>query len=407
MSLAQYVNLSGGLDWLMVDRLARLNQEKLAKVSTGSAVLDLSMINPDIEPPRLIIDKLVESSLHADRHRYAVSRGVRKLREAFALKYRQAFGVRLDPEHQICVSMGAKDAVVHALMCLAVPGGRALIGSPAYPAHLSALHLADFAYDFFELSSDEDRMLAEIERALAAERYHVVLMNFPNNPTGAVVSARFYERLHAIAAAAGVFLLNDFVYGEMLYDGGAAVSLLSVPGAAARAAEVYSLSKAYSVPGWRVGALAGNEELVKALWRLKAQIDYGIFLPIQEAAAAALAAGPELIRPQLERYRRRCNTLVNGLSKLGWSVARPAAGASVWAAVPADLCGGDAETFALELLQREGVMLLPGAAFGADYAGYVRFALVVSEEKLHGVISSLRSFSSWKRGGLQHACANS
>ena len=394
-------------EWLRADRLAALNRQKLDRMSVGRSVLDLSMIKPDMEAPRLIIDKLVEASLRPDRHRYAVSRGVRKLREAFALKYRQSFGVALDPEHEICATMGAKDAIVHALTCLASPGARALMGTPAYPAHLSALHLAGFSVEFFSVQQDEERMLDEIGRKLEAFRPAVVLLNFPNNPTGIGVSRGFYRRLHRLAAEFDTFLLNDFVYGEMQYDGGPAASVLEAPGALERAAEVYSLSKAFSVPGWRVGALVGNGELVRVLGRLKAQIDYGIFLPIQEAAAAALAAGPELIRPLVEQYRRRSVTLINGLCKLRWDVSMPAAGASVWARVPFELCRGDAEQFVRELLEYEGVMPLPGGVFGDPHQDYVRFALVVSEEKLHGVVNSLHRFSAWKKGQMQNACANS
>ena len=390
-----------------MDILALLNQQKLAKISSGNAVLDLSMINPDIEPPRLLTDKLVEASLRPDCHRYGVSRGVRKLRDAFVSKYIEAFGVKLDPEYQVCVTMGSKEALVHTLMCLPSDCRKALIGSPTYPAHLSAMELAGFRCDFFEIGWNEDRMLDAITNKLASERYGVLLLNFPNNPTGVVVSRGFYEKLRRAAEARDVFVINDFVYGEMEYQKGTAESLLTTGAGPSQAAEIYSLSKAYSVPGWRVGALLGDERVVKALGHLKAQTDYGIFLPIQEAAAAALCASSDATRPIVDCYRRRSSLLIAGLKNLGWNVSVPRAGASVWVELPGEICGGDAELFAVELLENEGIMLLPGSLFGQAYRAFVRFALVVSEEKLHDAVVSINRFCRSKRGVFKNACAAS
>ncbi len=382
--MTEAVSLIDPLAWLMTDRLKKLNQLKLSKISAGEDVIDLSMINPDIEPPRYLLDRLVESSLHLDRHRYAVSRGIRKLREAFAYKYSKKFNVHINAEREICATMGSKDGLLHCLTCLNKGLElRALVGAPTYSAYISALNLGNYQYDFFHISGNEAAMLREIDEKTRAKHYTVVLLNFPNNPTGVAVSAEFYQELHKLASERGFFVVNDFVYGEMMFDRTSAVSLLEGDPAFEHSAEIYSLSKAYSVPGWRVAAVLGNQDLVKRLSALKAHIDYGIFLPTQDAAAIALTTSG-LSDGIVDHYRRRCRTLVKGLRSLGWEIHMPAAGAFVWAKAPID---GDELVY--DLLSQYGVMLLPGSCFGDEYKNYVRFALVADEEKLQRVIDSL------------------
>ena len=368
----------------------------------GRRVLDVSMLNPDIPPPRLLLDKLVEASLAPAHHRYSVSRGVRKLREAFCSKYRQQFGVELEPDAEVCVTMGTKDALVHGLMVAQIPGRTVLVGKPAYPAHVSASLLAGAQVDYFEIGQTAEATLANIEAKLRHGKTGVLLLNFPNNPTGLTVDKGFYEQLGLVADRYDVLVVNDFVYGEMGYSSPQA-SILSVPALRGGAVESYSWSKAYSVPGWRVGALLGQAEIVRRLARLKSHIDYGVFLPLQLAAGAALT-GPESIPAEITaRYRERANVLERLLKGLNWEVDPPSAGASVWARLPEKARHGlraiqpdcpPALSFARLMLKRGTVVVLPGTIFGAEYADYVRFGLVLPCEQLREVVERIEELMS-------------
>lgn len=395
------------LSWLKDDPLAELHALKLARLSQGQELFDVSMINPDLPPPRYILDKLSEATIKPDNHRYAVSRGVRKLREGFASKYERRFGVKLSSEEEICVTMGTKDAILHAAMCVTKPGDSVLLPKPVYPAHLSAIRIAELKPSFFELSGDEDQMFWNVSSRLQTGRYRLLILNFPNNPTGLTVSRSFYERLVEVAQASDCFVINDFVYGEMGFKSDAPASLLSVANRRENIAETYSLSKAYSVPGWRVGALLGSSTLAQKLARLKGHIDYGIFLPVQLAAAAGLSGKDELAAGIARQYMNRAGLLVTGLKRLGWEVTMPAAGASVWARMPEFFREEGSRGFVRRLLTECGVMLMPGELFGEEYGGYARFALVQSETKLLKILACLESLAPVRQKQEQAAAAES
>ncbi len=377
------------LGWLEHDRLSALQAVKQERLSRGAELFDLSMINPDIPPPRVMIDKLVEASLKPFNHRYAVSRGIRKLRESFAQKYARRFSVNLDPEHDLCVTMGTKDAILDSLICLASRGDTVLLAEPEYPAHLSAIRLAGLAAAFFRFEADEEALAGHISARLRETGAKILLLNFPHNPTGRVVGSPFYRALGREISSRQVFVINDFVYGEMSYDHDS-VSLLSESALKGQAAEVYSLSKAYSVPGWRVAALAGESRLIRQVTRLKSHVDYGIFLPLQAAASHALGAKDDLVKPILTQYNNRCNTLATGLSRLGWSVTRPTAGACVWAQVPSHLRIGS-RALAERLVREAGVVAMPGELFGAGFDSYLRFAAVLPEERIRVALERMQS----------------
>jgi alanine-synthesizing transaminase len=385
------MELSRELDWADKDLLLQLKDIKLSRLVAGLEVLDLSMINPDLEPERFLLDKLLEASVKPGNQRYAVSRGIKKLRRAFSVKYGQVFQSDLDPQTQVCVTMGSKNAVASALLCLKSPDKKVLVGRPVYPVYIAALNNAQIQYETFELDHDQDRMLKDIALKLESGSFNVLLLNFPNNPTGIVVSREFYTELTHLACRHDLFVLNDFVYGEMLLDGSAGISLLSEKYFQSAGAEIYSLSKAYSVPGWRVGALLGSAPLVKRVGCYKANMDYGIFLPVQIAAAAALCASQDLVSPVRREYSERLSVLCSGLRKLGWDFREPAAGCSVWAEIPEN-CRTDSLNFCKRLLEKEGVLLLPGSTFGERYSSFVRFAMVVSVERLHSVLERLNNF---------------
>lgn len=384
------------LGWLAEDPLLDLKQLKLARLQAGVPVYDLSMINPDLPPPRFALDKLMEAAGQSEAHRYAVSRGIRKLRAAFAVKYASAFGVQLDVESQVCATLGNKDALWQALSCLDPKAGAVLVGRPVYPAYLAALHLHGLSYQYFELQSNEDAMLSDITKQLLGGKIQLLLLNFPNNPTGISVSRSFYEKLAEVARKSKVLVINDFVYGELDFTTDCAPSLLSVPYFQSMGGEFYSLSKAYSVPGWRVGAVLGSAELISWVVRIKAQVDYGLFLPIQVAAAAVLAATADLVEPQRTRYHQRCELVSGELQQYGWEICKPTAGCSLWAKPPGIDQRG-ASSWCLDVLRQTGIVLLPGEVFGPIYRDMVRLALVLPLECLREVAIELGQFGGRRR----------
>lgn len=384
--------------WLGQDALAGLRALRQELAAQGRAIFDVSMLNPDIPPPRQLLDKLMEGSLNPENHKYAVSRGVRKLREAFGHKYERRFAARLDAESQICVTAGTKDALLNALTVLRASARELLIGAPSYPAHLAAARLAGFACHYFDLCADEDQMLSGLAREMAEHRGAVLLLNFPNNPTGQAVTKKFYAALLPLAKRYEIFVVNDFVYGEMGFGSLEPPSLLSVEGAIQVAAEIYSLSKAYSVPGWRVGALLGNAGLVGQVSRLKSIVDYGTFLPVQLAAGAALTSSQDLVGPIVSIYHSRCQVMCAGLKRLGWETPPPMAGASLWTKLPEAIAGRRTDNestsveFAKQLLFKTGIVVMPGCLFGSQFDGYVRLAMVLGCEDLRDMLERWQVF---------------
>lgn len=361
----------------------------------GKQVFDLSMVNPDMPPPRAVLDRLLESVTKTQNHRYAVSRGVRRLREAFAAKYSSRFGVSLNPENEVCVCLGSKDATYHALKSLISVGDAVVVSSPSYPAHVSSVTLAGGVVASWDYSVDANEAAASLDRLLAASRARVVLLNFPSNPAGVVVSEEWWNAVADVCWRYGAAIINDFVYGEMCFSGDSAVSALKVRERGVRCVEVYSLSKAYNVPGWRVGALVGDPQIVQAVARWKSHSDYGLFLPLQYAASVALTATHDLVRPTVMAYDRRLRVLAAGLKKLGWEVQEPKAGACLWAQYPA-IIASDGEAamspsvrVAHELLKKTGVLVTPGIVFGEEWEGFVRFSAVVTEERMREVVAAL------------------
>lgn len=361
-------------------------------MAEGVEVTDLSMINPDLPPPRLLHDRLLESVTKRGLHRYAVSRGIRKLREGFAVKYKNAFNVELDPEANICATFGSKDGIHLILPLFAHAGSKILLPKPTYPAHLSVVHLTGCEPVFFNLGSEAE-MLAEISQILSSTAIEGVLINFPNNPLASTVSKDFLSQLITITERHGAYLINDFVYGEMTYNGGEAYSLFSPFGVRPHTLEVYSLSKAYSIPGWRVGAIMGSPHLIQAASRLKSHTDYGIFLPIQMAAALGLEDDVSPAREIVRVYQQRSKACVMGLERLGFLVSKPKAGAFIWAQLPEKILSQKYENPAMHfcslLLKDEGVLLSPGTIFGDEYGEYVRVALVAEEDRLREVIKKI------------------
>jgi alanine-synthesizing transaminase len=375
------------------DALDDLRSIQHRRVLDGQQVWDLSMVNPDLAPPRIVLDRLLESVTKPTNHRYAVSRGVRRLREAFAVKYSTRFGVSLNPETQVCVCLGSKDATFHALRVLIKAGDSVVVAAPSYPAHPSAVALAGAKPIPWHVSADPNEAAKTLSSLLVASAAKVVLLNFPSNPAGAVVDSEWWREIGRVCAAHQATIINDFVYGEMTFSDAPAISALHSEQSGARCVEVYSLSKAYSVPGWRVGALVGNAEVVNAVSRIKSYADYGLFLPLQYAAAVALTTSDDIVRPTTQIYERRLRVLAAGLQGIGWKPRIPRAGACVWVEYPRTLVEdvevGQSRSLSVanRLLRACGVVVTPGIVFGEDYDAFVRFAAVTTEERLRDVVT--------------------
>lgn len=375
------------------EALEELRSIQHQRVLDGQPVWDLSMVNPDLAPPRIVLDRLLESVTKGTNHRYAVSRGVRRLREAFAVKYSTRFGISLNPETQVCVCLGSKDATFHALRVLVKAGDSVVVAAPSYPAHPSAVALAGAVAIPWHVSYDPTEAAQKLSSLLVASRARVVLLNFPSNPSGAVVNRDWWREIGRVCAAHQATIINDFVYGEMTFSNEPAISALYSQESGARCVEVYSLSKAYSVPGWRVGALVGDAEVVSAVSRMKSYADYGLFLPLQYAATVALTTSEDIVRPTTQVYERRLKVLAAGLQGLGWKPRIPQAGACLWAEYPRPLVDdveiGQSRSLSVAntLLRRCGVVVTPGIVFGEDYDAFVRVAAVTTEERLREVVT--------------------
>lgn len=363
--------------------LAQWSQtRKLSLVAEGRQVIDLSMINPDMPPPRRIIDKLIETSMRPQNHRYSVARGLKKLREAFATKYLGRWSISLSADEEICITSGSKEAVLLLLRWCIPEHSTVLIPSPYYPAHLSAAKLGGHRVEVFELGISDNETLAAIEEGLVKYQPAVLILNFPNNPTGSTVSKGFYEKLSLLAERHGTLVYNDFVYGELTFTG-RATSMLEVPYFRTNGLESYSLSKAYGVPGWRVAAMCGATRWIKRLAELKSKTDYGLFIPLQVAAAAALEGEPPKFS---EEYALRARGFVKDLSALGFRVNAPQAGCAVWC---------KPERFSVdylvrELLEKHGILISCGDSFGDNFADMVRIALVAPPATLSNVIEAIK-----------------
>lgn len=376
--------LNSETDWVDAEGYNHLRDLKEQSHRSGRRIIDLSMINPDLPPPRLLLDRLVEASLQTKNHRYSVARGISKLREAVSQVYRSRYGVGVRSDVGVCITLGAKDALLAYLAAVCERGSTVLVPAPTYPAFESSLLLQGVRTLHYRLDGSEEMILSEIERHLAEHPIRVLLCNFPNNPTGRAVSSSFWDRLGSLLAKTDTLLLNDFVYGDLCFSGQPAASALASPLLAERGCEIVSLSKSYSVPGWRIGAVVGLPRVIERISRLKAHLDYGIFMPLQIAAAHALVSQQDIVAPIRVAYSQRCALVAQGLRTAGFAVEEPQAGCCVWAKLPSK--AEDADGFTRRLALETGTFLLPGHLFGAEYRRFVRVAVVGADPILREVV---------------------
>jgi len=371
---------------------AQVNQLKLEARRRGEDVIDLGFGNPDIPSPPAVVAKLVEAAQKEHNHRYSSSRGIPNLRKAVADRYQRRFGVDLDPETEVINTIGAKEGLAHLMWALVQPGDVALVPEPSYPIHIYAPALAGAEVIRVPMHLDGD-FFERLQASFASTwpRPRVILISFPHNPTTACVDIGFFEKLVAFAAEHQVLLVHDFAYADILYDDYEPPSLLQVPGAKEVGVELYTLSKSHSMPGWRVGFVVGNAKIVNALAQLKSYLDYGTFQPIQIASIIALNECDEYIEHVNGIYKKRRDSLVAGLDRIGWRVEPPRGTMFMWAPLPEVAADMGSMEFTLHLLREGNVAVSPGVGFGPTGEGFVRFALVENEHRIGQGIRGIKS----------------
>jgi alanine-synthesizing transaminase len=370
---------------------AQINELKRELRQAGRDVIDLGFGNPDIPSPAIAVEKLREAALRPVNHRYSVSRGLPQLRAALAELYERRFGVMLDPDTQVVATIGAKEALSHLMWVLVEPGDSAIVPSPSYPIHLFAPVFAGATTVEAQLTpSFADAVLDAYERTLPRPR--VAILSFPHNPTTATATRDDLQRLVDFALEHNVLLVHDFAYADIAFDGYRPPSLLEIPGALDCSVELYSLTKSFSMAGWRVGFVAGRADVVAALAKLKSYLDYGTFQPIQIASIVAMREAPGYPEEVTEIYRGRRDVLCAGLDRAGWHVEPPQATMFVWAPVPERFRAAGSLEFAFELAREADVAVSPGIGFGKHGEGYVRFALVENEQRIGQAVRNIRRF---------------
>jgi alanine-synthesizing transaminase len=370
---------------------AEIDALKMAARRAGVDVIDLGFGNPDVPSPQVAVEKLAEAAQNPRNHRYSATRGIPRLRQAITDLYARKFDVSLDPESQVCVTIGAKEGFSHLMWVMLGPGDTALVPSPSYPIHIWGPILAGAGVHYVRMGPGED-FFANLHAAWeqAWPRPRVVVMSFPHNPTGTCVDLDFMTRMVQFARDHDVFLVHDFAYADLGFDGYDPPSLLQVPGAEEVAVEIYSLTKSFSMAGWRVGFLLGNAEVVGALARLKSYLDYGTFQPIQIASIVAMNEAPDYPREVNHVYLGRRDALVDGLARIGWDIPKPKGTMFVWAPLPEPYEEMGSLEFAKMLVQEAKVAVSPGVGFGPGGEGFVRFALVENEHRIGQAVRGIR-----------------
>jgi alanine-synthesizing transaminase len=381
--------------------LAAVDELKSKLRAQGHDVFDFGLGNPDGPSPKAVIERLVTEAPRAGNQRYMPSKGMPEVRRAICDWYARKYDQTFDPESEAVVTIGAKEGLAHLFLAIIGRGDCVLSPDPCYPIHRYGIIIAGGEPVAVATGPDKDAF-AEIEKALARapRKPKGLVVNFPHNPTSAVVDAAFYEKVVALAKREKLWVISDLAYADLLHDGKPAPSIFQVPGARDVAVEFFTVSKSYSMPGWRVGFCVGNRALVGALTTIKGYLDYGMFGPTQLAAATALTSCDADVVENRERYKHRSKLLVDGLAKAGWQVPLPTASMFVWAPVPKSHANGQlggAVGFASALLEHARVAVSPGVGFGPGGEGYVRFALIEPDDRAQRACAAIGEFLAGKR----------
>ncbi|ABK16911.1 aminotransferase class I/II-fold pyridoxal phosphate-dependent enzyme [Syntrophobacter fumaroxidans] len=370
---------------------AQVNALKMERRRAGEDIIDLGMGNPDLPTPKHIIDKLVEAVRKAHNHRYSASRGITKLREGIATWYRRRYNVEIDPEREAVVTIGAKEGLSHLVLVLVSPGDVVFSPNPTYPIHPYSAIIAGGDVRSIPIGPDRN-FLEDLESATKQTwpRPKLLIISFPHNPTTTVVDLDFFRKIVDFAKEHHMMVIHDLAYADLAFDGYEAPSFLQVPGAKDVGVEFFSMSKSYSMAGWRVGFCVGNEEMVSALTRIKSYLDYGVFQPIQIAATIALQSDQDCVDRIVSVYQSRRDVLVDGLNRIGWPLEKPKGTMFVWARIPERFRAMGSVEFSKLLIEEAKVAVSPGLGFGEYGDEYVRFALVENEMRTKQAIRGLR-----------------
>src|ERR1700732_1582122 len=357
---------------------------KAAARKRGEDIIDFGMGNPDGATPKHIVDKLIEAAQRTATHRYSLSRGIPRLRRAICNWYKTRYDVDLDQETEAIVTIGSKEGIAHLCLAMLDDDDTVAVPNPSYPIHIFGPVIAGSKVQSIPVpESNSDALLAQLGHALPRmePRPKLLILNFPSNPTAQCVELSFFERIVALCKELGIYIIHDLAYADIVFDGYRAPSILEVPGAKEIAVEFFTLSKSYNMPGWRVGFMVGNPELVAALGRLKSYFDYGTFTPIQVASILALEGPQACVAEIRDTYKDRRDVLVPGLNKLGWPVELPKATMFAWAKIPEQYRALGSVEFSKKLLLEAKVAVSPGIGFGDHGDGHVRFSLIENEER--------------------------
>ncbi|WPM32507.1 aminotransferase class I/II-fold pyridoxal phosphate-dependent enzyme [Hydrogenobacter sp. T-2] len=375
---------------------AMVNELKYKLRREGEDIVDLGMGNPDLPPANHIVEKLCEVARRDNVHGYSASKGIPRLRKAICDFYRRRYGVELDPEREAILTIGAKEGYSHLMLAMLEPGDTVLVSNPTYPIHYYAPIIAGGDAISVPIIPDEgedfeESFLRRIQDTLRASfrKPRAIVLSFPHNPTTLCVSLDFFREMVKLAKREEVWLIHDFAYADLGFDGYEPPSILQVEGAKEVAVELYSMSKGFSMAGWRVAFLVGNEVLIKNLAHLKSYLDYGVFTPIQVASIIALDSPYEIVEKSKEVYRKRRDVLVEGLNRIGWTVEKPKGSMFLWAKIPSWV-GMNSLDFSLFLLKEAKVAVSPGIGFGEYGEGYVRFALVENEHRIRQAVRGIK-----------------
>lgn len=358
----------------------------------GEDIIDLGMGNPDLPTPSVIVDKLISAAKDPRNHRYSASRGITGLRKAICDMYRRRFNVELDPETEAIVTIGAKEGLSHLILATVGPGDLVFVPSPAYPIHAYGVIIAMGDLMNIPMADSGEELLERIRKAVRSTwpRPKMLILNYPHNPTTKTETLDFFVKVVELAKEHNLLVIHDLAYADLCFDGYTAPSFLQAPGAKDVGVEFYSMSKGYSMPGWRVGFCLGNRRMVRALARIKSYLDYGVFQPIQIAAAVGLNTDDDIVDVARETYQSRRDALCDGLKRAGWNVPKPKATMFVWAKIPEPFDKLGSVEFAKLLLREAKVAVSPGVGFGYEGEGYVRFALVENNHRIKQAVRGIR-----------------
>ena len=373
--------------------IAEVNAMRAAARAGGEDIIDLGMGNPDLPPPPHVIEKLCEVAAKPDAHGYSASRGIPGLRRAQANYYGRRFGVSVDPDQEVVVTMGSKEGLASLATAITAPGDVVLAPNPSYPIHTFGFIIAGATIRSVPTTPD-DHYWESLDRAIAftVPRPSVLVVNYPSNPTAETVDLSFYERLVGWAQENKVWLISDLAYSELYFDGKPTVSILQVEGARDVAVEFTSLSKTYSMAGWRIGFAVGNRQLIAAMTRVKSYLDYGAFTPIQAAACAALNGPQDIVEANRALYHHRRDVLVESFGRAGWEIPPPPASMFAWAPLPPALAHLGSLEFSKQLLTEAKVAVAPGVGYGENGEGFVRIAMVENEQRLRQAARNIRRY---------------